>query len=373
MKKLRVGDWVEVRSKEEILATLDKKGRMEGVPFMPQMFQYCGQRFKIYRSAHKTCDWVYTQKSRLVPNGVHLETRCDGEAYRGCQTACLIYWKEAWLKRVNNSEHSAVSSEQLPKSLPALDPLNPATLGNSLPRPLDHGDSSFCTEEDVWAATQVADQGGSGEPRYVCQATQVFDFTKPLPWWNIRQYVEDCTSGNVALGEMLQGFIYASYTSLIQAGIGLGPPLRWIYNRFQALWGGMPHPRISGRIPAGQSTPTLDLNLQPGEMVRVKSIEGVRATLDTHGKNRGLGFDPEMVPYCGGTYRVKARVTKYIDEKTGKFITMKKPAIMLEGVCCQGRYSDHRMFCPRSIISWWHEIWLERAPKSANSSKEPKG
>jgi hypothetical protein len=155
---------------------------------------------------------------------------------------------------------------------------------------------------------------------------------------------------------------------LIQAGIGLGRPLKWIYNIFQALWGGMPHPRLSGTIPAGESTPTCDLGLQPGEIVRVKSIEGIRATLDKQGKNRGLGFDPEMVPYCGGTYRVKARVTKYVDERTGTFMTMQKPAIMQDGVCCKGCYSDYRMFCPRSIISWWHEVWLERVPENTEKS-----
>jgi hypothetical protein len=32
---LRAGDWVEVRSKQEILRTLDKGGRLEGLPFMP--------------------------------------------------------------------------------------------------------------------------------------------------------------------------------------------------------------------------------------------------------------------------------------------------------------------------------------------------
>ena len=53
---LSVGDWVEVRSKEEILATLDKNGRLEEMPFMPQMFQYCGQRFQVHKRAHKTCD-----------------------------------------------------------------------------------------------------------------------------------------------------------------------------------------------------------------------------------------------------------------------------------------------------------------------------
>jgi hypothetical protein len=42
------GDWVEVRSKEEILRTLDVRGRLDDLPFMPQMFQYSGQRFRIY-------------------------------------------------------------------------------------------------------------------------------------------------------------------------------------------------------------------------------------------------------------------------------------------------------------------------------------
>ena len=32
MTKLSAGDWVEVRSKEEILRTLDKSGRMQGLP-----------------------------------------------------------------------------------------------------------------------------------------------------------------------------------------------------------------------------------------------------------------------------------------------------------------------------------------------------
>ena len=47
--KLRAGDWIEIKSKEEILATLDKNGQLEGLPFMPQMFRYCGKRFKIYK------------------------------------------------------------------------------------------------------------------------------------------------------------------------------------------------------------------------------------------------------------------------------------------------------------------------------------
>jgi hypothetical protein len=71
-------------------------------------------------------------------------------------------------------------------------------------------------------------------------------------------------------------------------------------------------------------------------------------------------WDAEMVPYCGGTYRVLKRVTTILDERTGKMQEMKNPCIMLDSVICEGRYSNCRMFCPRAIYSYWREIWLER-------------
>ena len=99
--KTRAGDWVEVRSKEEILRTLDKSGRLDGLPFMPQMFNYCGRRFRVHSSAYKTCDTVSGHYvGRSLPDAVHLNMRCDGQAYGGCQAGCLIFWKNAWLKPV---------------------------------------------------------------------------------------------------------------------------------------------------------------------------------------------------------------------------------------------------------------------------------
>ena len=98
---LCTGDWVEVRSKEEILATLDKNGRLEGLPLMPQMLEQCGTRFQVHKRAHKTCDTVSGHyANRRVPNSIHLGHRCDGKAHGGCQAECLIFWKEAWLKPV---------------------------------------------------------------------------------------------------------------------------------------------------------------------------------------------------------------------------------------------------------------------------------
>lgn len=348
--KLKAGDWVEVRSKEEILQTLDKQGQLECVPFMPQMFKYCGQRFKVYKSAHKTCDTINPIRSLRVADAVHLDLRCDGEAYGGCQAGCLIFWKIAWLKRVEEN-HQSIS--------PSQDKVGQ----HHVPR------SGYCTEEDVWKGTRKGATDAGAETRYQCQATQVPHYGVVLPWWNVRQYVEDYASGNVDVLKMLKGGLFATYASLVQAGIGLGSFLSWVYDVVQGAWGGIPWPRRSGKIPAGQPTPTEILNLQPGELVRVKSYKDILATLDTEARNRGLMWDREMVPYCDGVYRVKTRLSRFVDEKTGKLIAMKTPTIILEDVWCGARYSDCRMYCPRSIYPWWREIWLERIPNHSGKAQ----
>src|SRR5713226_8952057 len=55
---LRVGEAVEVRSAEEILATLDEHGCLDSLPFMPEMLQFCNKRFTVYKRADKTCDTI---------------------------------------------------------------------------------------------------------------------------------------------------------------------------------------------------------------------------------------------------------------------------------------------------------------------------
>lgn len=352
--KFRVGDLVEVRSKEEILRTLDKKGQLEGMPFMPQMFHYCGKKFAVYKRAHKTCDTVNPIRGARVSNAIHLELRCDGEAYGGCQAACLIFWKTAWLKPVSDAGKPIVLSsraEPLRADLPVI--------------------TVSCTEADVCAGTIVGDPKATDGPQYICQATQLPYFTTTLPWWDVRQYLEDYTSGNITLGQMFRGFVYAGYYNLSEAGIGVGRPLRWIYDKFQALFGGIPFPRRSGTIPVDQPTQTCTLNLQPGELVRVKPYKEILVTLNTENKNRGLAFDAEAVPYCGNVYKVRTRLNKFIDEKTGRLVTLKNPSIILDDVWCRSRYSACRMFCPRSIYSWWREIWLERVPAGTRADSEP--
>jgi hypothetical protein len=94
------------------------------------------------------------------------------------------------------------------------------------------------TEADIIACTQkpLAEDGVTA---YVCQATQLPSATAPLPWWGLSQYIEDFTSGNVGLGRMAKSFAYTAYRHyLINLGIGIGPALRWIYDKFISLRGG---------------------------------------------------------------------------------------------------------------------------------------
>jgi hypothetical protein len=342
---LRAGEWVEVRSKDEILRTLDTRGRLEELPFMPQMFHHCGKRFRVFKRAHKTCDTVNDFKGRRMKDAVHLEgIRCDGQAYGGCEAGCLIYWKEAWLRRASNGDTGSAGN-----------------LAQEVVGRIQEGSTGRCTEADVLAATQKPAGADDDGPAYVCQATQVPAATEPLPWWELRQYLEDYTSGNVGLGRMAKSLIYMIYRHrLINLGIGLGPFLRWLYDMFQMLWGGIPYPRREGKIPVGERTPTAKLDLQPGEWVRIKDYKAILATLDTSNKNRGMYFDAEMVPYCGRTYRVLRRVTKILNEKTGKMQKFNTASIILDGVVCESRYSECRLFCPRSVYPYWREIWLER-------------
>lgn len=340
--QIRAGDWVQVRDAEEILTTLDKNGRLDGMPFMPQMFSYCGKSLRVVSSAYKTCDTVSGHYRGLrLPDSVHLDTRCDGQAYGGCQAACLIFWKTAWLK--------PVEAPEVAKS-----PVQGRSGEHEAP--LQQG---VCTDLDVRRATVVRAAGQ--EPRYSCQATELLNFTAPLKWWDVSQYVEAYTSGNRTLAQVGQGlfFLFYCYATLALSD-KWGRPARWLYNRFQAVTNGIPFPRLKGKIPLGHPTPRRDLGLEPGDLVRIRPYDEILATLDTRLTNRGLAIDAELAPFCGRVFRVGARIDRFVDERTGKMRFMKTPAVTLEGVVCQSLYAGQRLFCPRSIHLWCREIWLER-------------
>lgn len=321
---LRSGDLVEVRSAEEILATLDENGELDQTPFMPEMLGFCGKQLRVDKRADKSCDTLYFKGMRRLRDTVHLQdARCEGSYHGACQARCLVYWKEAWLKR----------------------PGDPPLPLAQLPPPK----CSLSTLEEKCRKSH--DPSNPDEDVFSCQATEQHRFSTPLSPWDIRQYVRDLVTGNAKLRQIV-----------VYAGVA-------IFNWFQHLRSGGQYPshfRTSVRPVMGK-TPTVTLNVQPGEMVQVKTRDELIATLDENRRNRGLYFDHEMVKFCGGKYRVLRRVDTIINEQTGKMMHFKNDCIVLDGVVCE---SDYHAMCPRKIQAYWREIWLRRTdPQPAPTVK----
>lgn len=336
--QFRAGQWVEVRSPAEILATLDGEGALEALPFMPEMLQHCGRRYRVFKSAHKTCDTIHQTKGRRLKDAVHLdELRCDGSAHGGCQADCLLFWKDAWLKPADGPARGELPAPPTARDL------------------------------DDRLARAASRPGEGGEPVYSCQTTRLYDATSPLPPWNPLQYVADIRSGNEGLAEALKVMVLNFLFSLrdLPAGYRF---FCWLYDRAHRLIRGTDSPYGWGTIPRDAPTPHGVLDLQPGEWVEVKSREEVLATLNVQNRNRGMYWDKEMIRYCGQRFRVKARVSRILDEQSGRMIHIRTPAVSLEGTYCTSRYSEGRLLCPRRIVPYWREIWLKRVPPPAAGS-----
>ena len=300
--RLLQGQLVEVRSAGEIAASLDSDGRLDGVPFMPEMTACCGRRFRVFRRADITC--VEGHGLRRMDGAVFLaDVRCDGSAHDGCQRRCLIFWKEAWLKPVGGAQSPSTVSEPSPRV----------------------------------ATGALADLPTRRQGRYVCQSTALAAATAELPRWNLLPFVSQIRSGELSVTRFVLIIALALF-NLLRRFLG-----------FRDV-GGM----------AGQRSKSSNgqLGLQPGDWVRIRSRDEIKRTLDSNGRNRGLAFEPEMSYYCGKRFQVEFSIKNMIHEETGQMIHPVN-TVSLKGLTCQGLRAKS---CPRSNYWFWREQWLEGAP-----------
>ncbi len=315
---------MEVRSAAEILGTLDAGGALEALPFMPEMVAFCGRRLRVDKRADKVCDTIHYWGSRRLDDCVLLEDlRCDGSGHGGCQAECRIFWKEAWLRRVSADEPARPDADRS-----ARDELIALAARN---------------------ATRAQPSNGSSAAHWRCQATDLLEASEVLRTWDPRPYFQELTSGNVSATRFVR----------VMARAAVEEPLRKLHVLSPI--------QVRGRSTSSPRERDL-LHLQPGEWVQVKSKEEIEATLTDKGKNRGLWFDREMLACCGKTYRVKRRIERLVDEKTGQMIELKGDCVTLEGAVCSGDVSLGRWFCPRAIFHYWRECWLRRVDAPAASA-----
>ncbi len=284
---------------------------------MPEMTELCGRRFQVLRQAEKTCFEVgfgsYTTRE-FLKNDVFLlhGLRCPGSHHDGCQRLCTIFWKRAWLQRVEDGQATS-----------QVDDTAKALLLNKL-------------------KTKV------GPNRYFCQSTELVNATEREPLKRTRIILKcfrDLRSGAVSIFPMV-------YLILV-------PFARKMRNR------AVGKPRLLGTL---TKTPVGDLQLQPGEIVEVKTIKEMQATLNRDGRNRGLICDLELKKFSGRKYRVLSRLERMISEATGEMRKV-EGTVYLDGNLCMCAWSVGG--CPRQEYCYWREVWLKRVDPNQKVKVEP--
>jgi hypothetical protein len=308
--RLRAGDWIQVKSPQEIAQTLDAEGALDGLPFMPEMLEFCGRRFRVARLAEKTCveypGVLYKIREFRRNNVVILDApRCSGADHGGCQRSCVLFWKTPWLRKTRQ-EQPAV----------AVQPSGLATLRSNLKVLVAPG-------------------------RYYCQSTQLDESTQSMTRGRVLlKCLYDIRSGSRGFFEMIRMVVVPIWRYVTEKS---KPPL-----------------------PVGElkRTPVGDLNLQPGEWVTIKSEAEIVRTLDSLARTRGLSCDRGMRTYCGGTYRVSHRLDRMISEATGELRPVQS-TVVLEGLHCLCWW-NHVGGCPREDFMYWREVWLDRAERKTD-------
>ena len=98
---LKPGDWVRVRSREEIQSTLNSWKELKGCAFLEEMWQYCGTTQRVLQSMQRFLDERDYKVKKC--NGIILleGVLCHGTPVFGrCDRCCHLFWREEWLEIV---------------------------------------------------------------------------------------------------------------------------------------------------------------------------------------------------------------------------------------------------------------------------------
>jgi len=197
---------------------------------------------------------------------------------------------------------------------------------------------------------QVPVEGGS-DTRWRCQATDLTEATTHVSHWNVLSYTRELTLGNVPPEHFIK----------VMSRAAVRQPMNKL--------GLIPQVHLKGTLDKPVNDKPLDL--QPGELVQIKTKEEIARTLTKEGRNKGLWFDREMMVHCGETFRVRRRITRFINDQDGKMIELKTDCVTLDGCVCSGNHSLSRWFCGRAIYPYWRETWLRRVSEPAKEERSP--
>jgi hypothetical protein len=152
---------------------------------------------------------------------------------------------------------------------------------------------------------------------------------------------------------------YRSYMVWWIENLGWCAAIKHIFIRMFRLHSNLKNQTLLSKEKSRQKSCNGVLGLQPGELVEVRPIEEIMATLDGNRRNKGLRWMNGMREHCGKRYRVLKRLEKIILEDSGELRNMKN-TVLLEGCICDGKDFNG---CDRSCFHFWREAWLRRIPE----------
>lgn len=113
---LRPGEWVRVKSPDEIRRTLTDKGANRGLWFDREMMAMCGKTFQVRRRVSQIIDERTGLMLDLRNECISLEGGvCSGDLSTGrwfCPRKIFSYFRESWLERVSPLELPDALAEQ---------------------------------------------------------------------------------------------------------------------------------------------------------------------------------------------------------------------------------------------------------------------
>ena len=311
---------VRVRSAEEILATLDSDGTVDGLlSFMPEMLQFARREFRLQSSAHKTCDGVgvaVQEHGQDRPSGRDLGG--DGSAHDGCQANCPLFFKTEWL---------SPASEPAPVSTPVTDAAALEMLTNS------HTPCGQFRRN----ALSVPKPPMFGRPRGRCLQSDP------------RQYIPR-TSRAVTLvcPVSVRGVLVFAFKKYQQLSRPVLPRRLWIHN-------GEPYPFYQG-TGTGERTPALQVFARPG--CRNPHQRGDHADL---GAGQSKPEDVVRIRRsCLTAGKARSSVNRVasveiIDEQSGKMIRLGDCSCSRQRRLPRPSFTDS---LPGPLIRYWRSSWL---------------
>ncbi|MCK4790518.1 MAG: hypothetical protein KAV87_42675 [Desulfobacteraceae bacterium] len=334
---LRIGTIVQVKREPEILATLDEHGAFDGLPFTCEMQEFCGGTYKVRMILNRI--HISGVGVRGIDDVVILEgVRCNGGAHGACGRACYLLFKGAWLNVLGKGKPISNISR---------------TSGDLIDEPSFWKDGIQPCQGNGAALVKATKSLSSLNIRQYIHDLRVSTWKpRDIIWmllfllnrkWDARQPIWDLGMGNRSFGDL------ARMTFMV-----LGQTARWYLDSSwrATLRNAKSEPIVKPKIPSSQP-----LNLQPGELVKVKSREEILATLDSRENHKGLRFFGCMLNDCEKRLRVLSRVHSVVDEITGRQVKGIKNTVLLEDSICTG--ISYRG-CPRLCFWLWREDWLKR-------------